>query len=114
MGDNIFAKIIAKEIPAKIVYEDDRVLAFHDIQPKAPVHILIVPKKEMAKLNQATAADESLLGHLLVVAEQVAQQQGVAKHGYRLVINNGAQAGQAVPHLHVHLLGGRLLQWPPG
>lgn len=114
MGDNIFAKIIAKEIPAKIVYEDDRVLAFHDIQPKAPVHILIIPKKAMAKLDQATAADESLLGHLLLVAEQVAQQQGVAKHGYRLVINNGAQAGQAVPHLHVHLLGGRLLQWPPG
>jgi histidine triad (HIT) family protein len=114
MGDNIFLKIIAKQIPAKIVYEDDRALAFHDIGPKAPVHILVIPKKEIANLGQAGPGDETVLGHLLLVAEKVAKEQGVAETGYRLVINNGAHAGQAVPHLHVHILGGRQLKWPPG
>lgn len=114
MGGTIFSKIIAKEIPAQIVYEDDRVLAFRDIAPKAPTHILVIPKKEIATLADASAADEGLLGHLLLVAEKVARQEGLAASGYRLVINNGRDAGQAVAHIHVHLLGGRALQWPPG
>jgi len=114
MADNIFAKIIVKEIPAKIVYEDDRALAFRDIGPKAPVHVLIVPKKEIARVSEATAADEALLGHLLTVAVEVARREGVDETGYRLVINNGPHAGESVPHLHVHLLGGRPMAWPPG
>ena len=114
MADNIFTKIIAKQIPAKIVYEDDRVLAFRDIKPEAPVHVLIVPKREIANVTAARAEDESLLGHLLTVAAEVARSEGVSDTGYRLVINNGQGAGQLVPHLHVHLLGGRALGWPPG
>jgi histidine triad (HIT) family protein len=114
MGGTIFSKIIAKEIPSQIVYEDDRALAFRDIAPKAPTHILVIPKKEIATLAEATVADEGLLGHLLLVAEKVARQEGLAASGYRLVINNGRDAGQAVAHIHVHLLGGRALQWPPG
>lgn len=114
MADNIFAKIIAKEIPAKIVYEDDRALAFRDIGPKAPVHILVVPKKDIARVSEATADDEPLLGHLLTVAAEVARREGVDGTGYRLVINKGPHAGESVPHLHVHLLGGRPLSWPPG
>ncbi len=114
MADNIFAKIITKEIPAKIVYEDERVLAFRDIGPKAPVHVLIVPKKEIARVSEATAADEALLGHLLTVAAEVARREGVDDTGYRLVINKGPHAGESVPHLHMHLLGGRPMAWPPG
>jgi histidine triad (HIT) family protein len=114
MADNIFAKIIRKEIPATSVYEDDRVLAFRDVNPKAPVHILIVPKKEIARVSEATAADEPLLGHLLTVAAEVARREGIDGTGYRLVINKGAHAGESVPHLHVHLLGGRQMDWPPG
>lgn len=114
MGRTIFSQIIAKEIPAPIVFEDDRVLAFRDIQPQAPTHILIIPKKEIATLAEANASDEGLLGHLLLVAEQIARQEGVAASGYRLVLNNGPAAGQAVAHLHFHLLAGRSLQWPPG
>jgi histidine triad (HIT) family protein len=114
MADNIFAKIIRKEIPATIVYEDDRALAFRDIGPKAPVHILVVPKKEIARVSEAKAEDEAILGHLLMVAAQIARQEGVDETGYRLVINKGRDAGESVPHLHVHLLGGRPLQWPPG
>ena len=114
MADNIFTKIIAKQIPAKIVYEDDRVLAFRDIKPAAPVHVLIVPRREIANVTAAQAEDDSLLGHLLTVAAEIARREGVADTGYRLVINNGRDAGQAVPHLHVHLLGGRALGWPPG
>jgi histidine triad (HIT) family protein len=114
MADNIFTKIIAKQIPAKIVYEDDRVLAFRDIKPEAPVHVLIVPKREIANVTAARAEDENLLGHLLTVAAEIARSEGVSDTGYRLVINNGRNAGQAVPHLHVHLLGGRALGWPPG
>jgi histidine triad (HIT) family protein len=114
MADNIFAKIIRKEIPATIVYEDDRALAFRDIGPKAPVHILVVPKKDIARVSEATAADEALLGHLLTVAAEIARKEGIDGTGYRLVINKGAHAGESVPHLHVHLLGGRPMAWPPG
>jgi len=114
MADNIFAKIVRKEIPAKIVYEDDRALAFRDIDPKAPVHILIVPKKEIARISEAGAGDEALLGHLLTVAAEMARKEGIDGTGYRLVINKGAHAGESVAHLHVHLLGGRQMSWPPG
>jgi histidine triad (HIT) family protein len=114
MADNIFAKIIRKEIPAKIVYEDDRALAFRDNNPKAPVHILIVPRKDLARVSEAGAADEPLLGHLLTVAAEIARQEGIDGTGYRLVINKGAHAGESVPHLHLHLLGGRPMSWPPG
>lgn len=114
MADNIFAKIIRKEIPAKIVYEDERVLAFRDVNPKAPIHILVVPKQDVARISEAHAADEPLLGHLLTVAAEIARQEGIDSTGYRLVINKGAQAGESVPHLHVHLLGGRPMSWPPG
>jgi histidine triad (HIT) family protein len=109
----IFEKIIAREIPAKIVYEDDDVLAFHDVNPQAPVHVLIVPKRVIPRLNDATASDESLLGKLLLAAKKVATDLGLT-NGYRVVINNGPDAGESVPHLHVHLLGKRTLAWPPG
>ncbi len=114
MADSIFTKIIRKEIPAQIVYEDDRALAFRDIKPQAPIHILVIPKKEIVRVGAAQSADEALLGHLLTVAAQVARQEGIAESGYRLVINNGPHAGEAVPHLHVHVLGGRPMSWPPG
>jgi len=114
MSDNIFTKILAKQIPATVVYEDERVLAFRDIHPQAPVHVLIVPKKEIPRVSEAVAEEESLLGHLLRTAAEVARREGVETTGYRLVINNGRDAGEAVPHLHVHLLGGRSLGWPPG
>ena len=112
MADNIFSKIITKQIPAKIVFEDDRALAFRDINPQAPVHILVLPKHDIA--NVSATGDEELLGHLLVVAAAIARQEGIDASGYRLVINKGRDAGESVPHLHVHLLGGRALQWPPG
>lgn len=105
----IFSKIIAREVPAKIVYQDDRVTAFHDISPAAPVHILIVPNKEIASMNEATEADEAVLGHMLVVAAQIAREQGIAESGYRLIINTNSHGGQEVFHLHLHLLGGRAL-----
>ena len=114
MADNIFAKIIRKEIPAKIVYEDERVLAFRDIEPKAPIHIVIVPKKDIARVSEAQAGDEALLGHLLTVAAEIARKEGIDSTGYRVVINKGAHAGETVPHLHLHLLGGRPMNWPPG
>jgi histidine triad (HIT) family protein len=105
----VFNRIIAREVPADIVYQDDRVTAFRDINPKAPVHILIVPNKEIPTVNDVTDADEAVLGHMLVIAKQVAQQQGIAGSGYRLLINCGDHAGQEVYHLHLHLLGGRPL-----
>ena len=114
MADNIFAKIIRKEIPAKIVYEDERALAFRDIDAKAPIHILIVPKKDIARVSEAKAEDEPLLGHLLTVAAEIARKEGIDSTGYRVVINKGAHAGETVPHLHLHLLGGRPMNWPPG
>jgi histidine triad (HIT) family protein len=110
----LFTKIIHREIPAQIIYEDDRCLAFHDINPQAPVHVLVIPKKEIVRLDQATPEDESLLGHLLTTAAMLTKELGIADRGFRLVINNGSDAGESVPHLHVHLLGGRSLAWPPG
>ena len=110
----LFEKIIARQIPSDIVYEDDLVLAFRDIQPKAPVHVLIVPKKPISNIAAAKAEDEKVLGHLLLMAAQVAVKLGLGATGYRLVINNGPDAGEAVPHLHCHILGGRSLAWPPG
>jgi histidine triad (HIT) family protein len=113
MSKTLFEKIIAREIPAAIVYEDDSVLAFRDIHPQAPVHVLIVPKKLVPRIAEAEADDQKLLGHLLLKAAEVAKQLDL-KNGYRLVINNGADGGETVPHLHVHILGGRHLAWPPG
>jgi histidine triad (HIT) family protein len=109
----IFKRIIDREIPAKIAYEDECCLAFHDITPQAPTHVLIIPKKEIPKVDDLTADDDALVGHLFRVAARLAGQLGLSG-GYRLVVNNGPDAGQAVLHLHVHLLGGRALHWPPG
>ena len=114
MADNIFAKIVRKEVPAEVVYEDDCSLAFRDVNPKAPVHILIVPKEDIARISEANPEDEPLLGHLLLVAAEIARKQGIDSTGYRLVINKGPHAGESVPRLHVHLLGGRQMDWPPG
>ena len=113
MSETIFSKIIRREIPAEIIYEDDLVLAFRDIAPKAPVHILIIPKKPIPQLAAAESEDHALMGHLLLTAKRVAQQVGL-ENGYRVVINNGADGGQTVYHLHLHLLGGRQMEWPPG
>ena len=110
----LFEKIIARQIPADIVYEDDLVLAFRDIKPHAPAHVLIVPKKPIARLAEAKPGDEPMLGHLLLKAAEVAGRLGLSATGYRLVINNGPDAGESVPHLHCHILGGRSLAWPPG
>jgi len=110
----LFEKIIARQIPADIVYEDDLVLAFRDIKPHAPVHVLIVPKKPIVRIADAAPADEKLLGHLMLKAAEVADKLGLKSTGYRLVINNGPHAGESVPHLHCHILGGRSLAWPPG
>ncbi|MEN9265902.1 MAG: histidine triad nucleotide-binding protein [Thermostichales cyanobacterium BF4_bins_65] len=112
VADTIFGKIIRREIPADIVYEDELVLAFRDINPQAPVHILVIPKKPIPQLSQASDADQGLLGHWLLKARQIAQEQGL--EGYRIVINNGADGGQTVYHLHLHILGGRFMTWPPG
>jgi histidine triad (HIT) family protein len=110
----LFEKIIAREIPARIVYEDDLVLAFHDIKPQAPTHVLIVPKKPITRVGEASPDDHKVLGHLLLKAAEVANLLGLAQSGYRLVFNNGPDAGEAVPHLHCHILGGRKMEWPPG
>jgi len=110
----LFEKIIAREIPAEIVYEDDLVLAFRDIKPGAPTHVLIVPKKAIGRISEAHAEDEKLLGHLLLKAAEVAEKLGLKQSGYRLVFNNGPHAGESVPHLHCHILGGRAMAWPPG
>jgi histidine triad (HIT) family protein len=114
MSKNIFEKIIAREIPATIIYEDDLVLAFRDVNPKAPVHVLIIPKKNIPRLAEASPEDHKVLGHLLLKAAEVAREFGLTKSGYRLVINNGPDAGESVPHLHCHILGGRAMAWPPG
>lgn len=110
----LFEKIIAREIPAQIVFEDDKVIAFHDIKPQAPVHVLIVPKQPIPRIAGAAPGDHQVLGHLLIKAAEVARQLGVDKTGFRLVFNNGPDAGEAVPHLHCHIIGGRPLGWPPG
>jgi len=113
MADTIFGKIIRGEVPARIIHDDDRCLAFHDVSPQAPVHVLVIPKQPIPSLAAATAADAGLLGHLVVVATELARTLGLAA-GYRLVVNCGRDGGQSVDHLHVHLLGGRQLGWPPG
>lgn len=109
----LFEKIIARQIPADIVFEDDQCLAFRDIAPQAPVHILVVPKKLIPRVGEASSADRALLGHLLFTVAEIARSEKLVD-GYRTVINNGANGGETVPHLHVHLLGGRKLAWPPG
>jgi histidine triad (HIT) family protein len=109
----LFEKIIARQIPADIVFEDDQCLAFRDIAPQAPVHILIVPKKPLERVGAASQDDRALLGHLLFSAADIARLEKLAD-GYRIIINNGSNGGETVPHLHVHLLGGRQLSWPPG
>lgn len=112
--DCIFCKIVQQELPAKIVYQDDKVIAFDDLYPKAPIHKLIIPRKHIATLNDLEASDAPLTGHLFYVAQQLAKQDGIAEAGYRVVMNCNAAAGQAVFHIHLHLLGGRDLNWPPG
>ena len=113
MTDTIFTQIIDRQIPADIVYEDDECLAFRDVNPQAPVHILVIPKQPIARLVEAGDNDQALLGRLLLTANQVAREQGVGE-AFRLVVNNGAEAGQSVFHLHLHILGGRPFTWPPG
>jgi histidine triad (HIT) family protein len=113
LQDNLFLKIIERKIPANIVYEDDQCLAFRDINPQAPVHVLIIPKKVIRTHADVTDADKSLLGHLHLVAKKLANELGLSS-GYRLVLNCLESAGQTVPHLHLHLLGGRDMKWPPG
>jgi histidine triad (HIT) family protein len=110
----LFERIIARQIPAKILFEDEHVLAFHDIQPQAPVHVLVIPKKPIPRIGEATADDQALLGHLLLKAAEVARTLGLDASGYRLVINHGRDGGESVPHLHCHLLGRRPMSWPPG
>ena len=112
MTDTIFGKILSGEVPAKRVYQDDRAVAFHDVSPQAPTHLLVIPRKPIERLATAEDSDAALLGHLLVVARRVAAEAGL--EDYRLVINNGVGAGQTVFHLHIHVLGGRAMGWPPG
>jgi len=110
----LFEKIIARQISADIVFEDDLVLAFRDIKPGAPTHILIIPKKPIPRIAEAVAEDHKVLGHMLLKAAEIAAKAGLKEKGYRLVINNGPDAGESVPHLHLHILGGRAMSWPPG
>ncbi|HEX8147753.1 MAG TPA: histidine triad nucleotide-binding protein [Pyrinomonadaceae bacterium] len=112
--DCIFCKIVAGAIPAAKIFEDERAVVFRDINPQAPTHALVIPRAHVASLNEAGEADEALLGHLLLVAARVAREEGLAESGYRTVINTGAGAGQSVFHIHIHLIGGRRLAWPPG
>ena len=113
MAETIFSKIIERKIPAEIVYEDDFCLAFKDIHPQAPIHILIIPKKPIPMLAECQQSDQNLLGHLMMIAKQIASNVEIGD-AFRLVVNNGAKAGQTVFHLHLHLLGGRPFSWPPG
>lgn len=110
----IFSKIISRDIPADVVYEDEDVLAFRDIAPQAPTHILVIPKREIATSNDIAEEDELLVGHMVRVAALIARNEGIAEQGYRLAINCNHDGGQAVYHLHIHLLGGRSMAWPPG
>jgi len=110
----LFEKIVARQIPANIIAEDDEFLAFHDINPQAPVHVLVVPKRPITRLAEARAEDGALLGKLLLKAQEIAKQLGILQTGFRVVINSGRNGGETVPHLHVHLLGGRQMTWPPG
>jgi histidine triad (HIT) family protein len=110
----VFDKILSREIPADIVYEDDRALAFRDIAPQAPVHVLVIPKERIVRVGEATQAQSALLGHLLWVCGEVARKEGIADSGFRVVTNHGDDGGQSVDHLHFHVMGGRQLGWPPG
>jgi histidine triad (HIT) family protein len=112
--DCIFCKIIKKQIPCEMVYEDDKVIGFKDISPQAPIHIVIIPKEHFADLNCLNEAQSEIIGYIFMVAKQIARTLGIAESGYRLVTNCGEQGGQTVQHIHFHLLGGRMLQWPPG
>ncbi|MGH9452896.1 MAG: histidine triad nucleotide-binding protein [Terriglobia bacterium] len=114
MDHCVFCKIVEGMIPAKIVYQDEQAIAFEDIHPQAPVHLLVIPRKHLASLNEAAAEDEALLGHLHLIAPRLARERGIDGKGYRTVINNGTWAGQSVFHLHVHVMGGRVFHWPPG
>lgn len=114
MQDCLFCKILTKEIPAKIIYEDEQVVAFDDIHPQAPQHKLIIPRQHIATLNDMSVLDKALVGHMMFTAQQLAKELGVAEAGYRTVMNCNRGAGQAVYHIHLHLLGGRPLLWPPG
>ena len=114
MSKTLFEKIVAREVPAAIVYEDDKVIAFRDIKPQAPQHVLIVPKKPIPRIAEAKPEDHQVLGHLLLKAAEVAKELGLTQNGFRLVFNNGPDAGEAVPHLHCHIIGGRQMKWPPG
>lgn len=114
MGKTLFEKIADGEINAQVVYKDDKVIAFKDIKPGAPVHVLIVPRKVIPRIAEAKPDDHAVLGHLLLKAAEVAKQLGLNEKGFRLVINNGPDAGESVPHLHMHILGGRPMSWPPG
>ena len=113
-GDTIFGKIIRKEIPSDILYEDDKCMAFKDVSPQAPVHFLVIPKKPICGISAAEDDDSPLLGHLMIVARKVAVQTDISSTGYRLVINDGINGAQSVHHLHIHVLGGRQMNWPPG
>ena len=113
-GDTIFGKIIRKEIPADILFEDDKCLAFKDVSPQAPVHFLVIPKKPISGISAAEDDDSPLLGHLMTVARKVAVQTEISKTGYRLVVNDGKEGAQSVYHLHIHVMGGRQMKWPPG
>jgi histidine triad (HIT) family protein len=110
----LFQKIAAGDIPAKFVHHDDVCIAFHDVNPQAPVHVLVVPREPIARIAQARSSDQALLGHLLLTAAKVASELGLTESGFRIVINNGKDGGESVPHLHVHVLGGRQMAWPPG
>jgi histidine triad (HIT) family protein len=110
----LFQKIVSREIPAKIISEDDDLIVFHDVNPQAPVHVLVVPKKPIPRLAETTAEDGTLLAKLLVKAKETAKSLGISQSGYRVVINSGPNGGETIPHLHVHLLGGRPMTWPPG
>lgn len=114
MTSCIFCKIIAGEIPSKKVYEDDQVLAIYDIEPQSPVHVLVIPKKHIAGVNEIAAGDEAIIGHVYSVISKLVLELGVAETGYRVVVNSGRDGQQSVPHLHFHVLGGRMLAWPPG
>jgi histidine triad (HIT) family protein len=112
--DCLFCRIRDRAIPSKIVFEDDQVLAFRDVAPQAPHHMLVIPKRHMTSLKDATPADAALIGHIHLVARSLAEKEGFADQGYRIVVNTGADGGQSVFHLHFHILGGRHMQWPPG
>jgi histidine triad (HIT) family protein len=114
MSDCLFCRIVNKDIPADLIYEDEQVVAFRDLHPQAPVHVLIIPRRHVMNLNAAVAEDEALLGHLCTVAAELARRDKIAESGYRLVANVGPDAGESIGHLHFHLLGGRHFGWPPG